>query len=144
MVKNANSLMALSFIFIAALSLLIPSKVLGQGLVESEAASSEESNVDPITLINQIRTFLTQASDQYTAQDFVGAEQTVRTAYLDHYEFLEGPLAAINPQLMGSTELLIREDLISAIQEREPVELIQAMITVINHNLDKAEVLFQQ
>jgi hypothetical protein len=117
---------------------------MGQGFVESEAASSEESNADPITLINQIRTLLTQASDQYTAQDFVGAGATVQTAYLDHYEFLEGPLAALNPGLMESTELLIREDLIDAIQDRESVELIQAMVTVINYNLDKAELLFQQ
>lgn len=144
MVKNTSSLLVLSLVFVAALSLLIPSKVMAQGLVESEAASSEQSNVDPITLINQIRTFLTQASDQYAAQDFVGAEQTVRTAYLDHYEFLEAPLAALNPGLMESTELLIREDLIGAIQDREPLELIQAMVTVINYNLDKAEVLFQQ
>jgi hypothetical protein len=117
---------------------------MGQGIVESEAASSEEYNADHTTLINQIRTLLTQASDQYTAQNFVGAEQTVRTAYLDHYEFLEEPLAALNPGLMESTELLIREDLIGAIQDREPVELIQAMIIVINYNLDKAEPLFQQ
>jgi hypothetical protein len=144
MVKHYNSLRALSLVFIASLALLIPSKVMAQGLIESEAASSEQSNVEPITLINQIRTLLTQASNQYASQDFVGAEQTVRTAYLDHYEYLEGPLAALNPQLMESTELLIREDLTKAIQDREPVELIQAMVTVINYNLDKAESLFQQ
>jgi hypothetical protein len=144
MTRNFNSLIALPLVLIASLSLLDPSKVFGQGVIESEAASSEESSVDPITLINQIRTFLIQASYQYAAQDLIGAEQTVRTAYLDHYEFLEGPLAALNTGLMESTELLIREDLIGAIQDREPVELIQAMVTVINYNLDKAEVLFQQ
>jgi hypothetical protein len=45
-------LIALSFIFIASLSPLMPSKVMGQRFVESEGASSEESNADPITMIN--------------------------------------------------------------------------------------------
>ncbi|MDN5847115.1 MAG: hypothetical protein L0H53_12680 [Candidatus Nitrosocosmicus sp.] len=144
MIKNTHSLIVLPLVLIASLSLLDPSKVMGQGLIESEAASSEESSADPITLINDIRTFLTQASNQYAAQDFVGAVETVRTAYIDHYEYLEGPLAALNPGLMESTELLIREDLTTAMEDREPVELIQAMITVIDYNLNKAELLFQQ
>ncbi|VFJ14273.1 hypothetical protein [Candidatus Nitrosocosmicus franklandus] len=144
MIRKFSGLIALPLLLIASLSLLDLGKVMGQGLIESEAASSEETSVDPITLINQIRTFLIQASDQYAAQNFDGAVQTVRTAYLDHYEYLEGPLAALNPQLMESTELLIREDLTTAMEDREPVELIQAMVTVINYNLGKAEALFQQ
>lgn len=144
MIRKFSGLIALPLLLIASLSLLDPSKVMGQGLIESEAASSEETSVDPITLINQIRTFLTQASDQYAVQNFDGAVQTVRTAYLDHYEYLEGPLAALNPELMESTELLIREDLTTAMEDREPVELIQSMVTVINYNLGKAEALFQQ
>jgi len=55
---------------------------LGQRLIESEVASSKESGVDLPTLINQIRTFLIQAGDQYAAQDFVDAEQAIRTTYL--------------------------------------------------------------
>jgi hypothetical protein len=55
---------------------------LGQRLIESEVASSKESGVDPPTLINQIRTFLIQAGDQYAAQDFVDAEQAIRPTYL--------------------------------------------------------------
>jgi len=144
MLKNANSLLALSLVFVTSFSLLEISKVNGQGLIESEAATrEEESSVDPVTLINQIRNLLSQANTSYINQDFVGAEQTVRTAYLDNYEYLEGPLAALNPQLMESTELLIREDLITAIQERASVEIIQAMMSVINYNLDKSETLFQ-
>lgn len=134
------------FVFmISAVTLLItasPSIVFGQ--IESESATAEEDSRAPIAIINEIRNLLTQANNQYAAQDFVAAEQTVRTAYLDHYEFLEGPLAALNPELMEATELLIREDLISAIQERAPVSEIQNLINTINNNLDQAEVLFQQ
>lgn len=85
---------------ISAVTLLFaasPTTVFGQ---ESEAATGEEDSRAPIAIINEIRTLLTQANNQYASQDFVAAEQTVRTAYLDHYEFLEGPLAALNPELM--------------------------------------------
>lgn len=147
---NSNPLAKYKFstifvMMISAVTLLFtasPSIVFGQ--IESESATGEEDSRDPIAIINEIRNLLTQANNQYAAQDFVAAEQTVRTAYLDHYEFLEGPLAALNPELMEATELLIREDLISAIQERAPVSEIQNLINTINNNLDQAEVLFQQ
>lgn len=82
MVRKFNNIIALPLVLIAQLSLLDPSKVLGQNLIGIEAASSKESDVGPITLINQIRTFLIQVGDQYTAQNFVDAEQTIRTTYL--------------------------------------------------------------
>jgi hypothetical protein len=127
---------AVSLLFLAS-----PNSVFAQ---ESDAAAAETDTRTPIAIINEIRTLLTQANNQYAAQDFVAAEATVQTAYLDHYEFLEGPLAALNPQLMEATELLIREDLITAIQERAPVTEIQNLINTITGNLDQAEVLFQQ
>lgn len=129
---------------VSAVSLLFltsPNSVFAQ---ESDAAAAETDTRTPIAIINEIRTLLTQANNQYAAQDFVAAEATVQTAYLDHYEFLEGPLAALNPQLMEATELLIREDLITAIQERAPLTEIQNLTNTINGNLDQAEVLFQQ
>jgi hypothetical protein len=131
-------------VMISAVTLLFmasPASVFAQ---ESEAASAESTSREPIAIINEIRTLLSQANNQYTAGDFVGAEQTVQTAYLDHYEFLEGPLAALNPELMEATEILIREDLVSAIQERAPAAEIQNLINTVNTNLDQAEVLFQQ
>ena len=131
-------------VMISAVTLLFmasPASVFAQ---ESEAATAESTSREPIAIINEIRTLLSQANNQYTAGDFVGAEQTVQTAYLDHYEFLEGPLAALNPELMEATEILIREDLVSAIQERAPAAEIQNLINTVNTNLDQAEVLFQQ
>ena len=139
-----TKLVSLFVVMISAVTLLFmasPASVFAQ---ESEAAASETDSRDPIAIINEIRTLLSQANNQYTAGDFVAAEQTVQTAYLDHYEFLEGPLAALDPQLMEATELLIREDLVSAIQERAPATEIQNLINTINNNLDQAEVLFQQ
>ncbi len=123
----------------------LPNSVFAQGTTESDAAASEESSSkDPITLINEIRTLLTQANDQYVAGDHAGAAETVRTAYLDHYEFLEGPLAALDPALMETTEILIREDLVTAMENNSSVTVVQDLINTINTNLDQAELLFQQ
>jgi hypothetical protein len=147
--KNENTIAktkigTLFMIMVTAVTLLFmasPSSIYAQ---ESEAATAESDSRDPITIINEIRTLITQANNQYAAQDFVGAEASVQTAYLDHYEFLEGPLAALDPELMEATEILIRETLIGAIQDRAPLTEIQTLINNVNTNLDQAEVLFQQ
>lgn len=141
---SKNKLRTLFVMMFSAVTLLFmasPASVFAQ---ESDAASAESDSRDPIAIINEIRTLITQANNQYAAQDFVGAEASVQTAYLDHYEFLEGPLAALDPELMEATEILIRETLIGAIQDRAPLTEIQNLITNVNTNLDQAEVLFQQ
>ncbi|VFJ14283.1 hypothetical protein [Candidatus Nitrosocosmicus franklandus] len=145
--KNAiskNKIGILSMMMITAVTLLFmasPTSIYAQ---ESEAASAESTSREPIAIINEIRTLLTQANNQYAGQDFVGAEASVQTAYLDHYEYLEGPLAALDPELMEATEILIRETLIGAIQDRAPLTEVQSLINNVNTNLDQAEVLFQQ
>lgn len=141
---SKNKLRTLFVMMFSAVTLLFmasPASVFAQ---ESDAASAESDSREPIAIINEIRTLITQANNQYAAQDFVGAEASVQTAYLDHYEFLEGPLAALDPELMEATEILIRETLIGAIQDRAPLTEIQNLITNVNTNLDQAEVLFQQ
>lgn len=147
--KNQNTISktkigTLFMMMITAVTLLFmasPASVYAQ---ESEAATAESASREPIAIINEIRTLMTQANNQYAAQDFVGAEASVQTAYLDHYEFLEGPLAALDPELMEATEILIRETLIGAIQDRAPLTEVQSLINNVNTNLDQAEVLFQQ
>jgi hypothetical protein len=147
--KNQNTISktkigTLFMMMITAVTLLFmasPASVYAQ---ESEAATAESASREPIAIINEIRTLMTQANNQYAAQDFVGAEASAQTAYLDHYEFLEGPLAALDPELMEATEILIRETLIGAIQDRAPLTEVQSLINNVNTNLDQAEVLFQQ
>ena len=139
--NKLGTLFVMMFSAVTLLFMASPASVFAQ---ESDAASAESDSRDPIAIINEIRTLITQANNQYAAQDFVGAEASVQTAYLDHYEFLEGPLAALDPELMEATEILIRETLIGAIQDRAPLTEIQNLITNVNTNLDQAEVLFQQ
>ena len=139
--SKLGTLFVMMFSAVTLLFMASPASVFAQ---ESDAATAESDSRDPIAIINEIRTLITQANNQYAAQDFVGAEASVQTAYLDHYEFLEGPLAALDPELMEATEILIRETLIGAIQDRAPLTEVQNLINNVNTNLDQAEVLFQQ
>ena len=139
--NKLGTLFVMMFSAVTLLFMASPASVFAQ---ESDAASAESDSREPIAIINEIRTLITQANNQYAAQDFVGAEASVQTAYLDHYEFLEGPLAALDPELMEATEILIRETLIGAIQDRAPLTEVQNLINNVNTNLDQAEVLFQQ
>jgi hypothetical protein len=139
--SKLGTLFVMMFSAVTLLFMALPASVFAQ---ESDAATAESDSRDPIAIINEIRTLITQANNQYAAQDFVGAEASVQTAYLDHYEFLEGPLAALDPELMEATEILIRETLIGAIQDRAPLTEVQNLINNVNTNLDQAEVLFQQ
>lgn len=139
--SKLGTLFVMMFSAVTLLFMASPTSVFAQ---ESDAATAESDSRDPIAIINEIRTLITQANNQYAAQDFVGAEASVQTAYLDHYEFLEGPLAALDPELMEATEILIRETLIGAIQDRAPLTEVQNLINNVNTNLDQAEVLFQQ
>jgi len=139
--SKLGTLFVMMFSAVTLLFMASPASVFAQ---ESDAATAESDSRDPIAIINEIRTLITQANNQYAAQDFVGAEASVQTAYLDHYEFLEGPLAALDSELMEATEILIRETLIGAIQDRAPLTEVQNLINNVNTNLDQAEVLFQQ
>jgi len=133
-------------VIVTAITLLFmasPNLVLGQE-GETNSTSNEETSKDPITLINEVRTLLNQTSNQYVDQDFDGAEETARIAYLEHYEYLEDPLDALNHELKETTEILMREDLIKAIEDRAEVSVVQDLINAININLDQAEVLFQK
>jgi hypothetical protein len=74
----------------------------------------------------------------YKIQNYTGAENIAIEAYLDNFEKLEAPIAAHDQQLMVQTELLLREQLRQAVQNRVPVEQVQQLVDQINANLDKA------
>ncbi len=114
-----------------------------QGATESDSSIGEEVSKSPITLINEIKSLMTQVNASYVNQNYVLAEELATTAYLDHYEFLEAPLYQKDPILMEATEILIREDLINSIKNRTGTVVVQQLINTINSNLDKAVVLFQ-
>ena len=106
----------------------------------SEAGlGGQGANTESGEIISKIRSLLNQTVEEYNQQNYAEAEALATTAYLDNFEFIEAPLAEKDPELMGNTEVMLREQLRQFIQNRVPVEEIQQHIDKINSNLDKAE-----
>jgi hypothetical protein len=116
------------------------------GLSESQLIGEEVSaeEQDPIAIINNIKSMLTQLIAAYGSQDYQGAESIAIEAYLENYENVEAPIAQQDQQLMEQTEVMLREELRQMITDRVPVEQIEQHIAMINANLDRATELLQQ
>jgi S-adenosylmethionine/arginine decarboxylase-like enzyme len=116
------------------------------GLSESQLIGEETDaeEQDPIAIINNIKSLLTQLIAAYGSQDYQGAESIATEAYLENYEFIEAPLAQQDQQLMEQTEVMLREELRQMITDRVPIEQIEQHIAMINANLDRATELLQQ
>jgi S-adenosylmethionine/arginine decarboxylase-like enzyme len=116
------------------------------GLSESQLIGEETDaeEQDPIAIINNIKSLLTQLIAAYGSQDYQGAESIATEAYLENYEFIEAPLAQQDQQLMEQTEVMLREELRQMITDRVPIEQIEQHIGMINANLDRATELLQQ
>ena len=76
--------------------------------------------------------------------NYTGASELVDIAYIDNYEYIEDPLKELDQDLMEETEVMIREDLSSAIEDKKPLDEITTLHNNIKSNLDMAEKLFKQ
>jgi hypothetical protein len=110
-------------------------------LISEEAEGAEEQ--DPIAIINNIKSLLTEVIGAYRAQDYSGAENIAIKAYLENYEHIEAPLAQHDGQLMEQTEVMLREELRQMIMDRVPIEQVEQHIVMVNANLDRATELLQ-
>src|SRR5215207_338585 len=65
------------------------------GLSESQLIGEEVSaeEQDPIAIINNIKSMLTQLIAAYGSQDYQGAESIAIEAYLENYEYIESSIA---------------------------------------------------
>jgi hypothetical protein len=115
------------------------------GLSESQLIGEEVSaeGQDPIAIINNIKSMLTQLIAAYRSQDYQGAESIAIEAYLENYEYVEAPIAQLDQQLMEQTEVMLREELRQMITDRVPIEQVEQHTAMINANLDRATELLQ-
>jgi hypothetical protein len=110
-------------------------------IIGEEAGAAEEQ--DPIAIINNIKSLLTQLLGAYRSQDYQGAESIAIEVYLENYEYIEAPLAQRDQQLMEQTEIMLREELRQMVTDRVPIEQIEQHIAMINANLDRAAELLR-
>ena len=98
----------------------------------------------PVQIIEDIQVLLNKILHEYEAQNYTGAEDLATVTYLENYEYIEAPLEKKNKALMEETEIMLREDLRTAIDDKVPLKEVQQLINNINSNLDRAKQLFNE
>jgi hypothetical protein len=126
-----------SFILMMIVSLLPSFNINAQ-----EENAEEKSN--PLTILSNVRNLLDKSIAELNAGNYTGASELVDIAYIDNYEYIEDPLKELDQDLMEETEVMIREDLSSAIEDKKPLDEITTLHNNIKSNLDMAEKLFKQ
>ena len=108
----------------------------------AQEENGEES--DSLTILSTIRNLLDKSITELNTGNYTGASELVDIAYIDNYEYIEDPLKDLDNDLMEETEVMIREDLASAIEDKKPLGEITTLHNNIKSNLDMAEKLFKQ
>lgn len=135
-VTNLFSFSVLSIVMMGGMLTVLPNV---HAQASNNATSSETGEPEtPLEFISVIRGLLNQTVVEYTNQNYTGAEELATAAYLDNYEYVEGPLAEIDRPLMETTEIQMREELRKMILDQVSVEELQSHIDEINANLDKS------
>ncbi|MGI0026104.1 MAG: hypothetical protein ACREA4_13295, partial [Nitrososphaera sp.] len=88
-----------------------------------------------------IRDLLGKVVTEVKAGDYEQADQLAISAYLDNYEYLEGPIELQDRELMITIEVAMREELRKMIKAQEPASEIETLVQDILANLDTAEEL---
>jgi hypothetical protein len=104
----------------------------------------KETQRQPVQVIEDIQVLLNKIIQEYKAQNYTGAEELATVTYLENYEYIEAPLEKENKALMKATEIMLREDLRTTIDDKVPLKEVQQLINNININLDRAKQLFNQ
>ena len=94
--------------------------------------------------IDQVEQGLAKAGAAYKRGDADQAEELASTAYLEHFELVEGPLEEADEELNESLEELIREELRAAITDGAPVSDVQGLIDEASDGLAEAQKVLQQ
>jgi|SRR5688500_10672056 hypothetical protein len=135
MISSKQALYTISSIILVVVAIIYPYQINAQ---------EENEENDPLTILTNIENLLQKSITELKAGNSTGASELVDIAYIDNYEYIEDPLKELDQDLMEQTEVMIREDLASAIEDKKPIEEITTLHNNIKTNLDKAEQLFKK
>ncbi len=135
MISSKQALYTISSIILVVVAIIYPYQINAQ---------EENEENDPLTILTNIKNLLQKSITELNAGNSTGASELVDIAYIDNYEYIEDPLKELDQDLMEQTEIMIREDLASAIEDKKPIEEITTLHNNIKTNLDKAEQLFKK
>jgi len=96
---------------------------------------SEEANL--LEYVENIKVLLEQTKQEYAKGDTDLALSLATKAYLDNFEFLEGPLIELDQkELMEEVEIMLREELRTMIKNGESSSKVNAQVDAILEKMD--------
>src|SRR5919112_6254356 len=140
--RNFRSVRGIVVAFPSFILFILASVYPNLAFSQVQELDHKETQRQPVQVIEDIQVLLNKILDEYRAQNYTGAEELATVSYLENYEYIEAPLAEKNEELMEETEIMLREDLRTAIEEKAPLDQVQQLMNNINGNLDQAKQLF--
>ncbi|AFS81021.1 hypothetical protein NKOR_05690 [Candidatus Nitrosopumilus koreensis AR1] len=102
-----------------------------------EILGVEDESENLLEYVENIRELLEQTKQEYATGDKDIALSLATKAYLDNFEFLEGPLVELDQEeLMEDVEHMLREDLRNMIKNDVPVSEVNAQVDAILTKMD--------
>jgi predicted secreted protein with PEFG-CTERM motif len=101
--------------------------------------SGGETQIDILEYFDEIERLLNESKTAYRNGDTQRSFDLVTQAYLDNYEFVEGPLGEVDPELVLKIEIDMREDLRNMIKSNESPDKVDAQIDMILDDLTQAK-----
>jgi hypothetical protein len=111
---------------------------------DREAAEHQATPPQAIAQIAAVRSGLTEALATYKSGDHAAADEQVGTAYLEHFELVEGPLEEVDHELTEELEDGIREHLREAMQDDAPTSQVRKLVDQLDAQLEEAKAALQQ
>lgn len=97
----------------------------------------EEDGDDLLEYVENIRRLLEETKEEYAKGNNDIALSLATKAYLDNFEFLEGPLVELDQRdLMEEVEVMLREDLRDMIKNGEPISAVNEHVDAILEKMD--------
>jgi hypothetical protein len=133
------------FATLTALAASLMAFALVAGCGGDDSTTSEESEHEAATPakaiveIGLVRQGLAAGLAAYKQGDAEKADELIGTAYLEHFELVEGPLGERDEELNEELEELIREELRDEVKAGADVSEIEALVAEANQSLSKAE-----
>ena len=101
--------------------------------------SGGETQIDILEYFDEIERLLNEAKTVYRSGDTQRAFDLATQAYLDNYEFVEGPLGEVDPELVLKIEIDMRENLRNMIKSNESSDKVDAQVDMILTDLAQAK-----
>ena len=101
--------------------------------------SGGETQIDILEYFDEIERLLNEAKTAYRSGNAQMAFDLVTQAYLDNYEFVEGPLGEVDSELVLKIEIDMRENLRNMIKSNESTDKVDAQIDMILTDLAQAK-----